>query len=66
MKKQAFIDENLCVACGCCQTACPLKAITIPDGICATVNYAKCVGCGMCAKKCPASIISIREVTDHE
>lgn len=66
MSKKAFVNQDLCVACGCCLTACRLNAISIPDGVCAIVDSAKCLGCGMCTKKCPASIISIREVTDNE
>ena len=60
--KKAFIDQKLCVACGCCLTACKLGAVSIPKGICANIDEAKCVGCGMCAKKCPASIITVKEV----
>ena len=66
MKKKAFINLNLCVACGCCLTACKLNAISIPYGTNAIIDSNKCVGCGMCAKKCPASIITISEVNDNE
>ena len=66
MKKKAIINKKLCVACGCCLTACKLGAISIPTGTNAIVNLDKCVGCGMCAIKCPASIITISEVTDNE
>lgn len=64
--KKAFINQNLCVACGCCLTACKLGAISIPRGTHAIVHMEKCVGCGMCAKKCPASIILVREVEKGE
>lgn len=64
--KKAFINNKLCVACGCCLTACKLRALSIPQGIHAIVNEEKCVGCGMCALKCPASIIEIREVKKNE
>ena len=59
--KKAFVNQKLCVACGCCLSACRLGAISISKGVCATVDAAKCVGCGMCAKACPASIIAIKE-----
>ena len=49
--KKAFVDKKLCVACGCCLTACKVGAITIPRGVCAIIDINKCVGCGMCAKK---------------
>ena len=61
--KKAFVNQKLCVACGCCLKACRLGAISISNGVCATVDTAKCVGCGMCAKTCPASIISVKEET---
>ena len=64
--KKAFIDQNFCVACGCCLTACKLNAVSISKGVCATVDYSKCVGCGMCAKKCPASLITIKEESANE
>lgn len=64
--KKAVIDQKLCVACGCCLTACKLDAVSIPNGVCAIIDKAKCVGCGMCARKCPASIIQVKEVTPNE
>lgn len=65
--KKAYIDQNLCVACGSCLTACKTGAVNLPNGVCAVIDLEKCVGCGMCAKKCPASIITIKEVSgQHE
>lgn len=61
IKKKAFVDTYLCVACGACAKVCPLNAITINKGIHAEVNLNKCVGCSKCAKECPASIIEIKE-----
>ena len=62
--KKAFVDQKLCVACGCCLTACRLGAISIPRGTHAVIDRKKCVGCGMCARKCPAGLIAIREAKD--
>lgn len=61
-KRQAAVDRDACVACGCCVKVCPLSAIQIWRGIRAEVNTDKCVGCGRCAKECPASVIEIQEV----
>ncbi|MFR5133050.1 MAG: 4Fe-4S dicluster-binding protein [Terrisporobacter sp.] len=60
-KKKAIIDENYCVACGCCAKVCPLQIIHIDQGVIAKINYNKCIGCGKCAKACPASIITIEK-----
>ena len=64
--KKAFVDRKLCVACGCCLTACKVRAITSPRGVNAIIDEAKCVGCGVCSKKCPASVITVKEVTSDE
>ena len=61
-RHRAVVDENACVACGCCVKVCPLSSIQIWRGIRAAVNAQQCVGCGKCAKECPASAIEIREV----
>ena len=45
-KKKANIDQNICVACGCCMKVCPLGAISIYKGLFAQVDANKCVGCG--------------------
>lgn len=39
--------------------ACPLQAISVPDGISAVVELARCIGCGLCARECPASVIKV-------
>ena len=61
-RRRAAVDQETCVACGCCVKSCPLQAIEIVRGVMAQVNGEICVGCGRCAKECPASVIVIREV----
>lgn len=61
MPKKAEVDENLCVACGCCVKVCPMAAISVYKGLYAQVDTEKCVGCGKCAKECPATVITIME-----
>ena len=61
MKKFAFVDQKVCVACGACMKACPKGAISIYRGCYAMVEEAKCIGCGLCAKTCPAGCIVIKE-----
>lgn len=60
--RKAAVDQNLCVACGCCVKVCPVAAIQVWRGVAAQVDPDKCVGCGKCARECPASVIAIREV----
>lgn len=61
MKKLAFVDKTICVACGVCRQTCPKGAISIYRGCYAAVEAEKCVGCGLCAKACPAGCIETRE-----
>ncbi len=61
-KRKAFMDQESCVACGCCVKVCPMGAVQIFKGIMAQIDSAKCVGCGKCAKECPASVIEVQEV----
>ncbi len=60
VKKKAVVDKDYCVACGACAKVCPLKIITIEQGVFANIDTSKCVGCGKCAKVCPASVISLK------
>lgn len=61
-RRRAAVNQEDCVACGCCMRVCPMSAIQVIRGVAARVDESKCVGCGKCAKECPASVIEIREV----
>jgi len=61
MKKLAFVDQNICVACGACMKVCPKGAVSIYRGCYAAVEEGRCVGCGLCAKTCPAGCITVKE-----
>lgn len=58
-KCYAQVDKEYCVSCGTCIKACPLQAISVPDGISAVVELGRCIGCGLCARECPASVIKV-------
>ena len=61
MKKLAFPNKNICVACGVCLKVCRKDAISIYKGCYSQVDESKCVGCGLCAKACPAGCITVKE-----
>ena len=55
------VIQSGCVACGCCEKACPLHAVSVYRGMYAVVDTQKCVGCGKCRDACPACVINILE-----
>ena len=59
-KKTAFtVDEDLCIACGICVDACPMKILEIEDDICIMTDESKCLECGTCIRECPQDAIVI-------
>ncbi|MCL2853745.1 MAG: 4Fe-4S binding protein [Defluviitaleaceae bacterium] len=65
LRKIVKIDEDLCVGCGLCTTACHQHAIVIEGGKAKLRDYA-CDGLGKCLASCPAGAISFetREVAE--
>jgi heterodisulfide reductase subunit A len=62
------VDENACVSCGACITACSYDAIEFREtaqGRKAAVNPVLCKGDGLCNTKCPTGAISLKHFTDE-
>ncbi|MDF9867467.1 ferredoxin [Bacilli bacterium PM5-3] len=63
MKRQIIkIDEDKCVGCGLCASACHLSIIGIENGKAKLLNPDVCDGLGMCLPNCPNEAISFIEV----
>ena len=63
------VNENNCVACGACITACAYGAISFidtPKGKKAHVEPILCKGDGLCNAKCPTQAIYLKHFTDDE
>ncbi|NTU60150.1 MAG: CoB--CoM heterodisulfide reductase iron-sulfur subunit A family protein, partial [Deltaproteobacteria bacterium] len=63
------VNEDECVACGACITACSYGAIEFrdtPAGKKASVNPVLCKGDGLCNSKCPSGAIYLKHYTDRE
>ena len=60
----AYVDEELCSACGLCIEACPYEAREMhPWKNLATVNVALCQGCSACVVACPNKASAVRNFT---
>jgi len=63
----AYVDPELCSACGLCIPACPYEARAMhPWKPLATVNAALCQGCGACAVACPNKASKVRNLTPQQ
>jgi heterodisulfide reductase subunit A len=63
------VDEDKCISCGACITACAYGAIEFyesPKGRKARVTPVLCKGDGLCNPKCPTGAISLKHYTDEE
>ena len=63
------VNEEDCVSCGACITACTYDAIEFVDtakGKKAWVNPILCKGDGLCNAKCPTHAIVLKHFTDEE
>ena len=48
----AYVISDDCVACGTCESECPVGAITEGDGK-YVIDADTCIECGACASTCP-------------
>jgi heterodisulfide reductase subunit A len=63
------VEEDICVSCGACISACTYGAIDWRDaakGKKAVVNPVLCKGDGLCCAKCPTSAVMLKHFTDDE
>ncbi|KUK53174.1 MAG: Polyferredoxin, heterodixulfide reductase subunit A [Desulfotomaculum sp. 46_296] len=63
------VDENRCISCGACITACTYGAIEFyesPQGRKARVNPILCKGDGLCNTKCATNAIMLKHFNDQE
>lgn len=62
MKRQIIkIDENKCIGCGLCASACAEGAIQMVDGKARLISEVFCDGLGVCLGECPVDAITIEQ-----
>lgn len=61
----AIIDENECIGCKKCITACPIDAIIGTGKMMHTIIEHECTGCGLCIEPCPVDCIELQEVENN-
>jgi heterodisulfide reductase subunit A len=61
------VDEEICVGCGLCVSACPYDAREVDEkrGV-ATVNEILCHGCGACAVACPNGATQVKNSSKRQ
>lgn len=59
---KAYINSELCIACGKCQENCRFNAIEFNGEY--KVNLFSCEACGLCQHICPSSAISMESYVD--
>ncbi len=62
-KQVAIIDEDLCIGCVMCITACPTDAIVGAAKVMHTVIESDCTGCELCIEPCPVDCIEMVDQT---
>jgi Fe-S-cluster-containing hydrogenase component 2 len=55
-----LLDDDKCVGCGKCVTACPGRVLTIVSGK-AEVQTGECLGCQGCVLLCPVGAVTLEE-----
>ena len=54
----AVVNQEKCMGCGACVSACPVEAITQKEDGKAVVDPDKCIDCGACVGECPVEAIT--------
>ncbi|MGL4671353.1 MAG: indolepyruvate ferredoxin oxidoreductase subunit alpha [Cetobacterium sp.] len=52
------INKDECIACGACQSVCPVSCISEVVDSKREIDEDVCIDCGACASVCPVSCIS--------
>ncbi|NLJ40810.1 MAG: 4Fe-4S binding protein [Clostridiales bacterium] len=52
----AYVINDECIACGVCESECPVEAISPGDDI-YVIDAELCTDCGACADACPTEAI---------
>ncbi len=61
-RKIIQIDEEKCIGCGLCASACQQSALKIIDGKAKLISNDYCDGLGKCMPKCPVDAISFSDI----
>ncbi len=63
---KATLDEEMCIGCGACASACPFDAIEWSATGLPVVNDASCKGCGVCSVECPMGAMQLKYFKDDQ
>ncbi|MFQ3548703.1 MAG: 4Fe-4S binding protein [Armatimonadota bacterium] len=57
-----YVDEEICVACGTCESVCPASPNVFKvEEKSKVVNPDSCIECGVCETSCPVGAINLKD-----
>lgn len=59
----AVVNEDMCTACGICESRCQMGAISIADY--SRVDLDRCIGCGLCVTTCDFDAIKLHKKNEE-
>lgn len=62
MAIRPYVDEDICIACGACETVCPANPnVYVIEDKSKVIHPEACINCGACVDACPVECIELKD-----